>query len=174
MIYPSHPSIHLTFPHKIAPSLMKMFGFVLYNKFHRLFWPSPIQTLFNLFSKIQKKCVSLYLESKSSHEAIKWMDLTSVTISIVRQCKRFGRSIQSMMAKNHRKRAQPKEGPLVRQCKRMGCRIMSGENHRKRAHPKKEGENVLYFGFPHRKPRSFSTKRRRWRHLDNRFPASLL
>ena len=35
---------------------------------------------------------------------------------------------------------------------------MSGENHRKRAHPKKEGENVLYFGFPHRKPGSLFSK----------------
>ena len=153
---------------------MKMFGFVLYKKFHWLLWPSPIQTLFNLFSKIQKKCVSLYLESKSSHEAIKWMDLTSVTISIVRQCKRFSRSIQSMMAKNHRKRTQPKKELLFDNVSGRVVELWVGKITEKGLTQRRRGRMCCILGFRIASPEVFSAKRRRWRHLDNWLPASLL
>ena len=174
MIYPSHPSTHLTFPHKIALSLMVMFGFVSYNQSHWLFWPSPIQTLFNLFLKIQKKWASLYLESKSSHEAIKWMDLTSVTISIVRQCKLFGRSIQSMMAKNHRKRTQPKKELLFDNVSGRVVELWVGKITEKGLTQRRRGRMCCILGFRIASPEVFSAKRRRCRHLDNWLPASLL
>ena len=143
---------------------MKMFGFVLYNKFHWLFWPSPIQTLFNLFSKIQKKCASLYLESKSSHEAIKWMDLTSVTISIVRQCKRFSRSIQSMMAKNHRKRTQPKKELLFDNVSGRVVELWVGKITEKGLTQRRRGRMCCILGFRIASPEVCSAKKRRWCH----------
>ena len=106
----------------------------------------------------------MYLESKSSHEAIKWMDLTSVTISIVRQCKRLGRSIQSMMAKNHRKRAHPKKERLFDNVSGWVVELWVEKITEKGLTQRRRGRMCCILGFRIASPEVCSAKMRPWRH----------